>query len=392
MIETHILPEFANRELGSLTTEEITVWELSIVEGGLSRRTARDARSTFTAALSDAIPKHIQTNPAARKRGKGRKGHRRVERIMKQEKAWPSPLQALLIAERGAALSGDDTDFVMLTTLAYTGMRWSEVVGLPPACIKGDVIDVHWKLYELRSQFYAGPPKDGSMRTVDIPPFLKALLKAQLDARENRHCTCKQRPGSDPRVAWCTGSDFAFLGPQQGHYRRSNYAERVMRPAADGWYPKKVGPRARPSMPVLVDLDGAWPGQPMPPWPANVSHLPLYEPPRARGRRRIPDDAQLASWAPVLSGLTPHGLRHGHQTWMEEARTPEVLKAERMGHEVPGMRGVYAHVSPAMRRELVAVLQGLWESALDARAAIAPRSIVPTLDALLTARQPERNA
>jgi hypothetical protein len=181
-----------------------------------------------------------------------------------------------------------------------------------------------------------------------------------------------------------------FLGPQQGHFRRSNYGERVVRPAADGWYPKREGSRARPRTPVLVDLAHPFPGLPMPPWPANVPSMPAYEPPRVRGRRRIAEGAALASWLPVLPSLSPHGLRHGHQTWMDEARTPEVLKAERMGHEVPGMRGVYAHVSPSMRADLMAALQQLWDDSLDARAALAPRSEVPTLDALLLARGRER--
>ncbi len=57
----------------------------------------------------------------------------------------------------------------------------------------------------------------------------------------------------------------------------------------------------------------------------------------------------MASWLPVLRGLTPHGPRHGPQTWMDEDGIPEMLKTERMGHEMPGMHGVYGHVSPGMR-------------------------------------------
>jgi hypothetical protein len=94
-------------------------------------------------------------------------------------------------------------------------------------------------------------------------------------------------------------------------------------------------------------------------------------------------DLALASWLPVLPGLTPHGLRHGHQTWMDEDRIADVLKSERMGHEVPGMRGVYSHVSPAMRAELTTALQERWTASLRERARLAPRPIVPLLDALL---------
>jgi hypothetical protein len=91
----------------------------------------------------------------------------------------------------------------------------------------------------------------------------------------------------------------------------------------------------------------------------------------------------VASWLPILPGVTPHGLRHGLQTWMDEDRVPEVLKTERMGHEMPGMHGVYGHVSPAMRADLKATLQARWEESLRQRAQLCPHSIVPTLDGLL---------
>ncbi len=65
------------------------------------------------------------------------------------------------------------------------------------------------------------------------------------------------------------------------------------------------------------------------------------------------------SWLPLRRGLTPHGLRHGHQTWLDDLGVRYVLQSERMGHEVPGMRGVYSHVTPRMRAELRDGLQEL---------------------------------
>jgi len=384
MIEVHILPVFGHRALMSLTTEEIAIWEMKLAASGLTRRTARDARSTLTTVLADAVPRYIQANPAARRRGKGRKGQRRIERIEKQKKAWASPLQALLVAERAAVLSGQEADFVMVLTLAYTGMRWSEAVGLPPHCIKQGEIDAHWKLYELNGRFYQGRPKDGSMRTIDIPPFLQALLARHLDATVARKCTCRNNPAGNDTIPWCPGDEYVFLGPKGGHFRRSNYSERVIRPAADGWYPARHSSSTRAKMPVLVDLSHPSPGKPLPPWPPAVPGT-SYDPPHGRGRPRIPDDTPLASWTPVLTGLTPHGLRHGHQTWMDEVNTAYVLQSERMGHEIPGMRGVYSHVSPRMRADLVAALQNLWETSLTERVKLAPRSAVGILDTLLGA-------
>jgi hypothetical protein len=93
----------------------------------------------------------------------------------------------------------------------------------------------------------------------------------------------------------------------------------------------------------------------------------------------------LASWRPILTGLTPHGLRHGYQTWMDEVGTSYVLQSMQMGHEVPGMRGVYGHVSTRMRADLRAALQVAWDDALRQRAALWPRSSVGALDAILLA-------
>jgi hypothetical protein len=109
---------------------------------------------------------------------------------------------------------------------------------------------------------------------------------------------------------------------------------------------------------------------------------------RCEGSGQAPaEDLAVASWLPVLRGVTPHGLRHGLQTWMDEDRIPEVLKTERMGHEMPGMHGVYGHVSPAMRTDLKAALQARWEDSLRDRVQLCPHSIVPTLDALLAAHR-----
>ena len=96
------------------------------------------------------------------------------------------------------------------------------------------------------------------------------------------------------------------------------------------------------------------------------------------------EDAPLACWLPVKDGLTPHGLRHSHKTWMAEDGIPEILAEQRLGHQVPGMRGLYAHASQRMRDELTARLQARWEQTLRERAAIDPHSPVPLLDALLT--------
>ncbi len=183
---------------------------------------------------------------------------------------------------------------------------------------------------------------------------------------------------------------YIFLGPDGGHYRRSNYARRVFRPACDGRHESTAG---RPARLVIADTT-VWPGIPVAAWPPTlpdaspaagssaVQHTD-FTPPRGRGVRAIPVSTPLACWLALKPGLTPHGLRHSHKTWMAEDGIPEILAEQRLGHEVPGMRGLYAHVSDRMRDELRAALQIRWDDSLRARAAIDSHSPVPLLDKLL---------
>jgi integrase len=89
--------------------------------------------------------------------------------------------------------------------------------------------------------------------------------------------------------------------------RRSNFSRRTMRPAADGTL--------------------------------NSLH------------RRV----QVPAGKP---GLTFHGLRHGHKTWLIEEGVPEVAQVARLGHVLDDrIRQVYSHVAPSMERRLLKRLQ-----------------------------------
>jgi integrase len=383
MLRRFILPAWGNRAMDSLSNEEITEWENGLPAAtGVSRRTARAARSVLCTILGDAAaarPPLIPYNPALRPRNRGRKTGRRIERS--PQRVWATPHEVLLIAERAALLSGSDDEFTLVITIGYTGMRWGEAIGLEREYFCDSLINVEWQLREVGT-FHRLPPKDDSYRSanwepgvpVDLPPFLAGLLSQQISERPPRPCACAGRHGGSGR--------YVFLGPDGGHHRRGRYAQRLFRPACDGRY---ASPEGLPGKTVIVDAS-AWPGRPVAAWPsADPSTGPTagFTPPRGRGIRRIAEEVPVACWLPVKQGLTPHGLRHSHKTWMEEDGISGILQERRLGHEVPGMRGLYTHVSQAMRTELTEALQNRWEDSLRARAAIAPHSPVPLLDQLL---------
>lgn len=419
LIRRFIRPKWGLRKLNSLAVEEIAAWERGLpAEEHVSIRTAKDARSLLCTILGDAVaarPPLILYNPALRPRNRGRKTGKRI--VISPPRAWATPLEALLIAERAALLSGQDDDFTMVITIAYTGIRWGEAIGLEGEFILPELINLEWQLREINGKFYRLPPKDDSYRStnwepgipIDLPPFLGTLLAS---APSGGRCRCERLHDGSAR--------YRFTGPDGGHYRRSDYARRVFRPACDGRYPSEKG---KPGRLVVVDT-ATWPGQPVAAWPPVVGGMP-FEPPSGRGNaklingndsgrcptcgRSFPrrtdgglithksrsepcpgsggpplEDPALAVWLPIKPKLTPHGLRHSHKTWMIEDGVPEILAEIRLGHDVPGMRGLYSHVSNRMRDELKEALQARWDESLRARAVFAPTSAVPTLDKLLT--------
>jgi len=130
---------------------------------------------------------------------------------------------------------------------------------------------------------------------------------------------------------------YVFLAAEGGHHRRSSYSRRLFRLAVDGHH--RPAATDQPGRLVIADTT-QWPG------------------------------VTAAAWSPAQDGI------------------PEIVQALRLGHTIPGMRGVYTHVSDTMRANLKQALQARWEASLRDRAAISPHSPVPLLDGLLAPTGP----
>lgn len=372
-IDKHILPEFGGLPIASLGHTQINQWENR--KAKTAPAAAKKARDLLVTILGDAVfERRIGHNPAARQ--KTRRG-RQVKQTTAPEELRPTltPLQVLLFAER-AGLARSEMDFIWSVLLAYTGLRWGEMMGMQPKSRMTGLIRLRTQLLESGGRCYpAQIPKSGSRRDIDIPVFLDALL----DRLTPRKCRCK---GGDPHPETgdprCPGGlIWLFLGPKGGHLTNSVTVQRVMDPAADAVWPKgSTWATKAKALPVLVDLAAGWPGVPLRPSTTPYS------------------DAQLetaAYWEPVHQGLHPHWFRHTHRTWMDEDRVPDVLKRARLGHDRPGeqvqrheVADGYSHPTLAMAAELKMLLETRWERSLRERAALDPHSPLPLLDELLT--------
>lgn len=67
---------------------------------------------------------------------------------------------------------------------------------------------------------------------------------------------------------------------------------------------------------------------------------------------------------PACPGLTFHGLRHSHNTWMISDDIPEIARARRLGHHTDNrIAETYSHVSGEIHQRLLASLEHRWHTA-----------------------------
>ncbi len=282
-LDLHILPKFGDLPLSAISRMAVKAW---VKDLGQRRApaTVTSVLNLLSTLLNEAVDDHrIALNPCRRIRGSGT--------AQRPERPWATPQQVLAIADRV-----DPTDRIMVITAAYTGMRWGEVTGLRrPNCRLDQariVIDADTgALHEVAGMLTLGPPKTpAAVRSILLPPFLVDLLREHLEGHDHDH---------------------VFTGRDGGLHRRSNFARRSWRPAADG-NPRK--------------------------------HIP-----------------------PIIKGMHFHDLRHSHKTWMIEDEIPEVAQAKRLGHRLGGVRGIYSHVSAAMEQRIVDALQERWKRSVSSQ-------------------------
>ncbi|MCP2170099.1 site-specific integrase [Goodfellowiella coeruleoviolacea] len=86
---------------------------------------------------------------------------------------------------------------------------------------------------------------------------------------------------------------------------------------------------------------------------------------------------------PIVPGLTFHGFRHSHKTWMIADGIPDVAQARRLGHRIPDkIEHIYSHVAPEVEARLLAALQRRWTTAVSTLLTTSTDTPVATLHAL----------
>jgi integrase len=231
-----------------------------------------------------------------------RRGRRRTER--RTERIWATPAEVLAIADNAAQLpNAETTAAILIVTAAWTGTRWGEIVALQ------------------RHNTHLDP--DNGAGYIVIDPNVGAMIESSRGIELGPPKTAESaRTITLPPFLInllrahleSHGHRFVFVSPAGQPHRNSNFGRRALRPAVDGTL-------HRPQAAVRVD--------------------------------------------PVKPGLTFHGLRHGHKTWMIADGVPEVAQARRLGHILGDrIQETYSHVAAEVEQRLIEGLQERWDKAV----------------------------
>ena len=312
------------------TVAEITPIEYEAfkrhVRGEYSESYATSILAVFRMLMNDAVLKYRlrEESPILEQRRRGRYQKKQTKRA-KRELPFSAVHQLAVNAYHTWGYAG----WVCIWTLAFTGIRPpGEMIGL-----QRGFTSVHWptadpdrdrrdeaarryagmhamrvqhQLYYVDGKPTLAAPKYDSHRTLVIPPFLHGMHSALL-ASHDQPWLFVRKSG-------------------KGHLLGVSFTREYWYPIRDGREGKElVGQYARFSrcaLPAVEELEGA----------------AIYR------------------------------LRHWHKELLDEAGDiPRVAVEARMGHELPGVEGVYSRVTVGMETRIVEYLQAVWEKQVVAR-------------------------
>lgn len=323
MLNAVIVPHWGARAIGEITALEYELWRKQ-VKAKYSANYSSQLLALFRMLMDDAVVKYKlrKESPIVEQRSRGR--------YIKKPREKKQPMEMAVVHRLAcnAYRVWGYTGWVYIWTIAFTGMR-------PPGEMYGlqrGYSSVHWPasepdpdrrrenvrryagMHALRVEYQlqkvnGAPtlvgPKYDSHRTLVVPPFLHEMHRALLASHS---------------------SPWMFLSLTGGSLLPVEFGR-------DYWYPTRDG------RPAFVPRPG-----------------------RNGWAMRTGRDGSALLPVEEMAGKRIYLLRHAHKEWLDESGIPKVAAEARMGHELPGVEGVYANVTRLMERRIVETLQERWET------------------------------
>ncbi|MFF4409535.1 integrase [Streptomyces sp. NPDC001404] len=319
IINKRIEPYWGSRAVGDITAFEYEAWKKALraaaERGEVSARYVREILMVFGAMMDDSVTRYQlrMTSPVVReKRGRGK-----YEKKVRENKR-PQEMATLHRLAVNAYEVWGYTGWTYIWTAAFTAMRPKEMWGLQrcftsPNWPASDPLDA-----------------DDDKREPDLDRYTRMPA---LRVQYQHQWVEGQRTLVDPKYdSWRTLVVPPFLHEMHKVLLASHDSQWTFRSHSGGpllgtsfekayWWPIRDGSLAR---------EGRY------------------------ARAEIPAVTEMAKKRIYL-------LRHGHKEWLDEDGHSRVAVEARMGHELGGVEGVYANVTPGMELRIAETLQERWE-------------------------------
>lgn len=202
LIRTHVVPEFGDTPIGSITPLHVQAWVNRLSESGLSASTVQGCYRLLSRIFDGAVNSRLLAASPC--------NGVTLPRIESREMLF-------LTAEELNRLARTTGRFSMLIYSAgYLGLRWGELAGLRRGRIdplRGS-LEVVETLNDVGGHLHFGPPKTkAARRRVSIPTFLNEMLNELL----------LERPGGPDALV--------FVGRDGAPLRRTQFRTRHWKPA-----------------------------------------------------------------------------------------------------------------------------------------------------------------
>lgn len=320
-INSHIRPYFGAKTVGDVSILDVRAFKVHLKQALGTDNSRHNVMMVLGMVMDDAVRANLRkTSPVERARRRGR--YKKKARERKKD----MPIAVVDALARNAEIVFGYSGYVLIWTMAMTGMRPGELFGLTrefcypawPASDpradpeeseryaedlerygKGDgllpAIRVERQVQHEDGVLGFYPPKYESGRPLVVPPFLAEMLENLVDSH------------SYPWVFPAMGGGCLAQTDFTRHY----------------WQPTSNGSKERP---------------------------------RAAGVHPRPAIAAV----PSFEGKRMYLIRHGHKAWLDEDSHARYVVETRMGHELPGVEGTYSNLTPVMERKVCDALQSRW--------------------------------
>jgi hypothetical protein len=341
-----VKPYWRQWNVGQITPVDYDLFKRHVTKK-YSESYMRSIVSVFRMLMDDAVLKYKlrDESPIIDQRRRGRYEKKQTRRVKRE-----LPIEAMHQLAVNAYHVWGYAGWAYIWTIAFTGMRPpGEMYGLQrgfasthwPASDPDRVrqreaerryagvhaLRVQHQMYYVDGKPTLAGPKYDSYRSLVIPPFLHAMHEALLASHDKPFLFISK-----------TGKPMLSVGFTKNYW----YA---IRDGQDACTPEPGGARVErvelPAVEEMADQD-------------------IYR------------------------------LRHWHKALLDEpgADIAEVAKESRMGHELPGMAGVYSEVTLSMEKRIVKYLQDVWEKQVESAGLWMPPFPIASPDDLFEGAKP----